>query len=87
MNKFDLKNRVAIVTGGSQGFGLAIVKRFLDSGAKVVIWDIDDKESKKVIDKFISENLLFQKVDVTDYKLIKKNLAEVEKNLVRLIFL
>ena len=45
MNKFDLKNRVAIVTGGSQGFGLAIVKRFLDSGAKVVIWDIDDKES------------------------------------------
>tara|TARA_Y100000022_G_scaffold199988_1_gene213889 strand:- start:1190 stop:1939 length:750 start_codon:yes stop_codon:yes gene_type:complete len=79
MNKFDLKNRVAIVTGGSQGFGLAIVKRFLDSGAKVVIWDIDDKESKKVIDKFISENLLFQKVDVTDYKLIKKNLAEVEK--------
>ena len=79
MNKFDLKNRVAIVTGGSQGFGLAIVKRFLDSGAKVVIWDIDDKESKKVIDKFISENLLFQKVDVTDYKLIKKNLTEVEK--------
>ena len=79
MNKFDLKNRVAIVTGGSQGFGLAIVKRFLDSGAKVVIWDIDDKESKKVIDKFISENLLFQKVDVTDYKLIKKNLSEVEK--------
>tara|TARA_B100000035_G_scaffold314256_1_gene330029 strand:- start:1190 stop:1939 length:750 start_codon:yes stop_codon:yes gene_type:complete len=79
MNKFDLKNRVAIVTGGSQGFGLAIVKRFLDSGAKVVIWDIDNKESKKVIDKFISENLLFQKVDVTDYKLIKKNLAEVEK--------
>ena len=79
MNKFDLKNRVAIVTGGSQGFGLAIVKRFLDSGAKVVIWDIDDKESKKVIDKFTSENLLFQKVDITDYKLIKKNLAEVEK--------
>ena len=79
MNNFDLTNKVAIVTGGSQGFGLAIVKRFLDSGAKVVIWDIDNKESKKVIDKFISENLLFQKVDVTDYKLIKKNLAEVEK--------
>ena len=36
MHKFDLNNRVAIVTGGAQGFGYAIVKRFLDSGAKAV---------------------------------------------------
>lgn len=37
MNKFDLTNRVAIVTGGAQGFGLAITKRFLESGAEVII--------------------------------------------------
>ena len=30
MNKFDLKNKVAIVTGGAQGFGLDIAKRFLN---------------------------------------------------------
>ena len=41
MIKYDLKNRVAIVTGGAQGFGLAITERFIESGAKVVIWDID----------------------------------------------
>ena len=35
MHQFDLKNKTAIVTGGAQGFGLNIVKRFLDSGAKV----------------------------------------------------
>ena len=29
MHKFDLNNRVAIITGGAQGFGYAIVKRFL----------------------------------------------------------
>ena len=52
MNNFDLTNKVAIVTGGSQGFGLAIVKRFLDSGAKVIIWDIDEEESKK--DEFVN---------------------------------
>ena len=41
--KFDFKNRTAIITGGAQGFGLDIAKRFLTSGARVVIWDIDPK--------------------------------------------
>ena len=44
MHNFDLKNRTAIVTGGAQGFGYAIVKRFLESGANVIIWDIDKNE-------------------------------------------
>ena len=42
-NKFDFSNKTAVITGGAQGFGLDIAKRFLDSGAKVVIWDIDSK--------------------------------------------
>ena len=49
MINFDLKNRVAIVTGGAQGFGLAITERFIKSGAKVIIWDIDEAESKKLL--------------------------------------
>ena len=49
MNKFDFKYKVAIVTGGAQGFGLDIAKKFLDYGAKVRLWDIDEKELKKVI--------------------------------------
>ena len=47
---FNFKNRTALVTGGAQGFGLDVVKRFLKSGAKVIIWDIDHKmidEAKK----------------------------------------
>ena len=42
MHQFDLKKKTAIITGGAQGFGLDIAKRFLKSGAKVVIWDIDE---------------------------------------------
>ena len=43
MHQFDLKNRTAIITGGAQGFGLDIAKRFLSSGAKAIIWDIDEE--------------------------------------------
>ena len=46
MIKFDLNKRVAIVTGGAQGFGLAITERFIEAGAKVVIWDIDESAAK-----------------------------------------
>ena len=51
MIKYDLNDRVAIVTGGAQGFGLSITERFIESGAKVVIWDIDETEVKKALEK------------------------------------
>jgi 2-dehydro-3-deoxy-L-rhamnonate dehydrogenase (NAD+) len=41
MNVYDLKDRVAIVTGGAQGIGLAVATRILESGGKVAIWDRD----------------------------------------------
>ena len=41
MNVYDLKERVAIVTGGAQGIGLAVTNRMLGSGARVAIWDRD----------------------------------------------
>src|SRR5206468_1556477 len=40
-NKLDLQDRIAIVTGGSGGIGLAIAQRLVASGAKVVLWDIN----------------------------------------------
>ena len=47
MNQFNLKNRTAIITGGAQGLGLGIAKRFIESGAEVIIWDIDKEVIKK----------------------------------------
>ena len=78
MIKFDLNNRVAIVTGGAQGFGLAVTERFIDAGAKVVIWDIDEEAIKNALDKVNSENLSYQTVDVSNFENINKSLLETE---------
>ena len=79
MIKYDLNNRVAVVTGGAQGFGLAITERFIEAGAKVVIWDIDENAAKEAINKVKSDDLSHQVVDVTNFEIVNKNLEEVEK--------
>ena len=78
MIKYNLTNRVAIVTGGAQGFGLAITERFIQSGAKVIIWDIDEDAAKKATDKVKSKNLSYQIVDVSNFENINKSLKEIE---------
>jgi 3-oxoacyl-[acyl-carrier protein] reductase len=77
MNKFDFKNRTAIITGGGQGFGLDIAKRFLDSGAKVIIWDIDEKLLKSAVSEVNNENLSYNVVDVSNYSQIEQNINQI----------
>ena len=72
MNNINLKNKVAVVTGGAQGFGLAIAKRFLVSGAQVVIWDIDEKILLSVEEKNITKII----VDVTSFQKIEEATKE-----------
>ena len=48
MNQLDFKGRTAIVTGGMQGIGAAIVRRLESSGAKVAIWDLDGPDKVDV---------------------------------------
>jgi 3-oxoacyl-[acyl-carrier protein] reductase len=71
MNKIDLNGRCAVVTGGAQGFGRAISERFVASGAKVAIWDADDKLAEKTC-KEIGPAVTAFKVDVTDPAIVEK---------------
>jgi NAD(P)-dependent dehydrogenase (short-subunit alcohol dehydrogenase family) len=51
MNQIDLSGQTAVVTGGAQGLGFAMAKRFVASGAKVCLWDMDGK----VLDEAVAE--------------------------------
>ncbi len=79
MNNIDLKNRTAIVTGAAQGFGFAISERLINSGAKVIMWDVDGETLKKSIKKINNPKLSFDSVlDVTKFDKVSK---EIEKNI------
>ena len=80
MNNFDLKNKIAIVTGGAQGFGLDIAKKFINSGAQVRIWDNDENELNKVIKKENNENLNYDVVDVTDFESVNKTVKNLKNS-------
>ncbi|MDI6841083.1 MAG: 3-oxoacyl-[acyl-carrier-protein] reductase [bacterium] len=62
--------KIAVVTGGAKGIGLAIAKKLIANGLKVIIWDIVDEEMLHFVqhDKSISaKTLSFMKVDVANY--------------------
>jgi len=77
MNDFDFNNRTAIITGGAQGFGLDVAKRFLHSGAKVFIWDVDENLLKKVVNEINNPNLTYNEVDVSNYKNVETIVNEI----------
>ena len=78
--KFNFNNRTALITGGAQGFGLDIAKRFLNSGAKVIIWDIDtetlDKASKDLNNSNLSSNI----IDISNFKEVEVCANRIFKN-------
>ena len=79
MNQFDLKNRTALITGGAQGFGFDIAKKFLYSGANVIIWDIDEKELQNAIKKINNSKLSYNVVDVSNFEKINQTVLEINK--------
>ena len=81
MNKniFNFKDRTALITGGAQGFGFDIAKRFLESGAKVIIWDIDPKMIEKAEKDLNNSNLSSNIVDVSNYKQVENTTQDILK--------
>ncbi len=79
-NKIDLADRVAVVTGGAQGIGRAIVERFLDSGATVAIWDRDHDLAAAVAGELKSRGRVAAvAVDLTNLKEVERARDETLK--------
>jgi NAD(P)-dependent dehydrogenase (short-subunit alcohol dehydrogenase family) len=77
MHKFNFKDKTAVVTGGAQGFGLDIAKRFLDGGAKVFIWDIDEKLLISALDEIKNPNLNYNLVDISNYTQVETTVSKI----------
>lgn len=76
MNSYDLQGRKAIVTGGAQGIGRAIVERFLDSGAVVTIWDADRSLSERTAAELEGRGTVYvNDPDVSDWDRVQSATA------------
>jgi 3-oxoacyl-[acyl-carrier protein] reductase len=71
MNQIDLNGHVAIVTGGAQGIGQAIVERFAASGATVEIWDLDGDLAEETA-AGMGAAVTARAVDVTDAEAVMR---------------
>lgn len=75
----QLKDRIAIVTGGARGIGRETSLTFLRAGAKVAIWDVNEEnaeETKKIAGE-LGEQISFHKVDITSYEAVTAAADEV----------
>lgn len=68
-----LQDRVAIITGAAQGIGLGIAHKFMEEGAKVALWDINEDKGREVTKTLQAQGLdcTFFQVNTTDYEAVK----------------
>lgn len=76
-----LKNKVAIITGGSSGIGKATALLFAKEGAKVAIANIDKKKCKGTVNEIVSKGgkAIFVKCDVSSSKDVKEMINKVSQ--------
>ena len=75
----DLQNKVAIVTGGASGLGLAACEALVNSGAKVCIFDFNEKAAAEAVEALGTDNATFAVVNVTDEESVNAGIAHCIK--------
>ncbi|NQX88318.1 MAG: SDR family NAD(P)-dependent oxidoreductase [Halioglobus sp.] len=70
----DLKDKVAVVTGGASGLGRATVKRFVANGAKAAIFDMNEEKGQQLVDE-LGDSVIFCNVNVTSEESVQAGIA------------
>ena len=80
-----LKNKVALITGGANGIGLATTERFAKEGAKIILWDVSD-QGNEIADRLKMEGheIIFKKVSVTNQDEVQKAMTEAHEHFGRI---
>ena len=80
-----LKEKIALITGGANGIGLATAERFAKDGAKIILWDISENGNDVVARlKKDGHEAIFKKVSVTSEEEVKKAVAEARDHFGRI---
>jgi len=83
----DLKNNIALITGGASGLGRGTVEHFVSRGCKVAILDINDDKAKEVIDLLGSENVTYVNTDVMSEESVTNAIKEIKQTYGKLNFI
>ena len=83
----DLKNNIALVTGGASGLGRGTVEHFVAQGCKVAILDINDDKANEVIDLLGSENVSYFKTDVMNEDSVQNAISRIKESFDKLNFI
>ncbi|TMI91491.1 MAG: glucose 1-dehydrogenase [Bacteroidetes bacterium] len=80
-----LKNKIALITGGANGIGLATAERFAKEGAKIILWDVSD-QGNEIADRLKMEGheIIFKKVSVTNQDDVQKSMTEAHEHFGRI---
>jgi len=80
-----LKNKIALITGGANGIGLATTERFAKEGAKIILWDVSD-QGNEIAERLKREGheIIFKKVSVTNQDEVQKAMGEAHEHFGRL---
>ena len=80
-----LKNKIALITGGANGIGLATTERFAKEGAKIILWDVSD-QGNTIAERLKMEGheIIFKKVSVTNQDEVQKAMTEAHEHFGRI---
>jgi 3-oxoacyl-[acyl-carrier protein] reductase len=80
-----LNNKIALITGGANGIGLATAERFAKEGAKIILWDLSEK-GDEVVGRLKKEGheAIFKKVSVTNDEEVQAAVAEARAHFGRI---